>query len=133
MLVNQGDRRVFKALPEMRERCRGKDGAVPRKKKDKETKSYLLGKEADLYQQIAALKEKIVELSYNPKFGAREMRRVIQDKVENILASAILSNQELYKSIKQKLSLVKVKLGENGASKKAAQIIFKMMNDTKKN
>ncbi len=37
------------------------------------------------------LKEKIVELSYDPKFGAREMRRVIQDKVENILATAILS------------------------------------------
>ncbi|PIS39806.1 MAG: hypothetical protein COT33_00075 [Candidatus Nealsonbacteria bacterium CG08_land_8_20_14_0_20_38_20] len=37
------------------------------------------------------LKEKIVELGYDPKFGAREMRRVIQDKVENILASAILS------------------------------------------
>jgi len=39
------------------------------------------------------LKEKIVELSYNPVFGAREMRRVIQDKVENVLATAILSNK----------------------------------------
>jgi ATP-dependent Clp protease ATP-binding subunit ClpC len=39
------------------------------------------------------LKEKIVELSYDPKFGAREMRRVIQDKVENILASAILKEE----------------------------------------
>lgn len=39
------------------------------------------------------LKEKIVELGYDPKFGAREMRRVIQDKVENILASALLSGQ----------------------------------------
>lgn len=37
------------------------------------------------------LKEKIVELSYDPKFGAREMRRVIQDKVENVLAQAFLS------------------------------------------
>ena len=37
------------------------------------------------------VKEKIVELSYNPKFGAREMRRVIQDKIENNLASEILS------------------------------------------
>jgi ATP-dependent Clp protease ATP-binding subunit ClpA len=40
-----------------------------------------------------ALKEKIVELSYSPVFGAREMRRVIQDKVENVLAKAILSSQ----------------------------------------
>jgi ATP-dependent Clp protease ATP-binding subunit ClpA len=37
------------------------------------------------------LKEKMVELGYNPIFGAREMRRVIQDNVENVFASAILS------------------------------------------
>ncbi|MFA7385660.1 MAG: ATP-dependent Clp protease ATP-binding subunit [Candidatus Paceibacterota bacterium] len=36
------------------------------------------------------LKEKIVELSYDPKFGAREMRRVIQEKIENNLAEAVL-------------------------------------------
>jgi len=39
------------------------------------------------------LKEKIVELGYSPVFGARELRRVIQDKVENVLASALLSRQ----------------------------------------
>lgn len=39
------------------------------------------------------LKTKIVELGYNPVFGARHMRRVIQDKVENVLASALLSKQ----------------------------------------
>lgn len=39
------------------------------------------------------LKEKIVELGYDPTFGAREMRRVVQDKVENLLASALLSGQ----------------------------------------
>jgi len=39
------------------------------------------------------LKEKIVELGYDPVFGARQMRRVIQDKVENILAQAILSEK----------------------------------------
>jgi len=37
------------------------------------------------------LKERIVELGYSPTFGAREMRRVIQDQVENVLAEAILS------------------------------------------
>lgn len=41
----------------------------------------------------SALKEKIVELSYNPVFGAREMRRVIQDKIENVLAQAFLSDK----------------------------------------
>jgi len=40
-----------------------------------------------------SLKKKIVELGYNPVFGAREMRRVIQEKVENVLASALLANQ----------------------------------------
>jgi len=39
------------------------------------------------------LKEKIVELGYDPKFGARAMRRVIQDKVGNILAQALLANE----------------------------------------
>jgi ATP-dependent Clp protease ATP-binding subunit ClpC len=39
------------------------------------------------------LKEKIVELSYDITFGARNMQRVIQDKVGNVLASALLSNQ----------------------------------------
>ena len=39
------------------------------------------------------LKQKVVELGYNPIFGAREMRRVIQDKIENILAKALLSEQ----------------------------------------
>lgn len=40
-----------------------------------------------------ALKEKIVELGYDPTFGAREMRRVIQDKVENVLARAFLAEE----------------------------------------
>ncbi|PIR72212.1 MAG: hypothetical protein COU41_00675 [Candidatus Nealsonbacteria bacterium CG10_big_fil_rev_8_21_14_0_10_36_228] len=39
------------------------------------------------------LKEKIVELGYSQIFGAREMQRVIQDKVENILAQALLSGE----------------------------------------
>ncbi len=39
------------------------------------------------------LKEKIVELGYSPIFGARQMRRVIQDNLENVLASAVLSGQ----------------------------------------
>ena len=39
------------------------------------------------------LKEKIVELGYDPAFGAREMRRAIQDKIENILALSILKGE----------------------------------------
>jgi len=36
------------------------------------------------------LKEKIAELGYNPTFGAREIKRVIQENVENVLATALL-------------------------------------------
>jgi ATP-dependent Clp protease ATP-binding subunit ClpC len=39
------------------------------------------------------LKEKVVELGYSPAFGAREMKRAIQNTVENVLAKAILSDQ----------------------------------------
>jgi ATP-dependent Clp protease ATP-binding subunit ClpC len=39
------------------------------------------------------LKKKIVELSYNPVFGAREMKRVVQNKVENVLAGALLTGE----------------------------------------
>ncbi|MDD5098207.1 MAG: ATP-dependent Clp protease ATP-binding subunit [Candidatus Pacebacteria bacterium] len=38
------------------------------------------------------LKQKIVDLSYDPVFGAREMKRVIQDKIENAIAKALLSD-----------------------------------------
>ena len=37
------------------------------------------------------LKKVIAERGYDPTFGARNMRRVIQDKVENSIASALLS------------------------------------------
>ncbi|OGZ23289.1 MAG: hypothetical protein A3A08_00670 [Candidatus Nealsonbacteria bacterium RIFCSPLOWO2_01_FULL_41_9] len=40
-----------------------------------------------------ALKAKIADLGYDPTFGARQMQRVIQDKIGNVLATAILSNQ----------------------------------------
>jgi len=42
------------------------------------------------FKSTQELKEKIVELSYNPAFGAREMKRIMQDKVENSLAKALL-------------------------------------------
>ncbi|MFH0739489.1 MAG: ATP-dependent Clp protease ATP-binding subunit [bacterium] len=42
------------------------------------------------FEATGELKEKIVELSYNPAFGAREMKRAMQDNVENSLAKALL-------------------------------------------
>jgi ATP-dependent Clp protease ATP-binding subunit ClpC len=55
-------------------------------------KKSLAQKDIDFIITLA-LKEKIAELSYDPTFGARQMRRVIQDKVENVLARAILSGE----------------------------------------
>jgi len=39
------------------------------------------------------LKEKIAEIGYNPSFGARELQRVIQDKIENPIASALIADK----------------------------------------
>ena len=51
-------------------------------------------KEKDINFEITeSLKEKIVDLSYKPEFGAREMRRVVQDKVESVVAEALLSDK----------------------------------------
>lgn len=55
-------------------------------------KNNLLEKHIEL-EITQDLKEKIVELGYNPTFGAREMKRVIQDKVENVLAVAFLQGK----------------------------------------
>jgi len=49
-------------------------------------------KEID-FEITEPLKEKIVKLSYKPEFGAREMRRVIQDNVENVVAQALISDK----------------------------------------
>ena len=45
------------------------------------------------FEITESLKEKIVELSYKPEFGAREMRRVVQDKVENSIAQGLLADK----------------------------------------
>ncbi len=58
----------------------------------KKLKKALSEKEID-FIITQPLKEKIVELGYDPAFGARNLQRVIQDKVGNILANAILSGQ----------------------------------------
>ena len=55
-------------------------------------KKGLKEKEIDFIITLV-LKEKIAELGYDPTFGARQMKRVIQDKVENVLASALLSGE----------------------------------------
>lgn len=53
-------------------------------------KKSLKEKEID-FEITEDLKHKIVDMSYKPEFGAREMRRVIQDNVENSVAQALLA------------------------------------------
>ena len=57
-----------------------------------QVKHGLKAKEID-FKITQTLKEKVVELGYSPAFGAREMKRAIQNTVENVLAKAILSDQ----------------------------------------
>jgi len=61
------------------------------------------------FEITESLKKKIVELGYEPKFGAREMRRVVQNRVENVLASALLSG-ELKRGDKVKINSSNFKL-----------------------
>lgn len=50
--------------------------------------------EKNIYFEVSKeLVNKISELGFNPEFGAREMRRVIQDSVENSIAKAILGGK----------------------------------------
>ncbi len=58
----------------------------------KKLKKNLAEKEID-FVITESLKEKIVELGYDPTFGARAMQRVIQDKIGNVLARAILAGE----------------------------------------
>ncbi len=74
----------------------------------KELKENMEKKGID-FEITESLKEKIVKLGYDPKFGAREMRRVIQDKVENNLASALLSG-ELKRGDKVKINPANFKI-----------------------
>jgi ATP-dependent Clp protease ATP-binding subunit ClpC len=50
-------------------------------------------KEKDIDLVITdALKEKLIELAYKPEYGARQLRRVVQDNIENSVAQALLSD-----------------------------------------
>ena len=40
-------------------------------------------------------KRKLVKFGYDPKFGARPLRRVIQEKVEDKIADVLLENDEI--------------------------------------
>ena len=57
-----------------------------------QTAIFTYKKEID-FEITEHLKEAIVNLSYKPAFGAREMRRVVQDKVENPIAQALIADQ----------------------------------------
>ncbi len=83
-------------------------------------------KEKDIDFEITEpLKEKIVELSYKPVFGAREMRRVIQDNVENAVAEALLSDK-IKKSDRFQINPETFGLVVNGIDSRAESAKLKM-------
>ncbi|MDO8474469.1 MAG: ATP-dependent Clp protease ATP-binding subunit [bacterium] len=45
------------------------------------------------FSATQSLKEKVADLGYDPKFGARNLKRIIQDKVENVFAVALLEDK----------------------------------------
>jgi lipid-A-disaccharide synthase len=90
--------------------------------------SYLIGKNLIKVKNIG-----MANIILNERVVPELVQHDASHKMIYEKSKEILSNQDLYNSIKQKLSLIKEKLGEHGASKKAAQIIFSMMNDTQKN
>lgn len=45
------------------------------------------------FEITESLKEKIIDVSYEPEFGARAMRRSIQDRVESEIARSLLSDE----------------------------------------
>ncbi len=52
-----------------------------------------LAEKGIIWETDQALAQKIVDLSYRPAFGAREMERVINDRIANSLAQAILEEK----------------------------------------
>lgn len=55
-------------------------------------KEGLLQKEIE-FIITSELAERIAELGFNPEFGAREMRRIVEEKVENNIAKAVLAGK----------------------------------------
>ncbi len=52
-----------------------------------------LAEQEIIFVPSASLAEKVAQLGYTPEFGARPMKRVIQDKIEDIISKRILSGQ----------------------------------------
>lgn len=89
--------------------------------------TYFIGKKLIKIKNIG-----MANIILNEQIVPELIQQNVSSKMIYKESKEILSNPDRYNSIKQKLGLVKEKLGENGASKKAAQIIFNLMNDTKK-
>jgi len=54
---------------------------------------YNLAKKQIVLNVSSKAKMEIVELSYNPQFGAREVKRVLQERIENVLAKSFLKEE----------------------------------------
>jgi ATP-dependent Clp protease ATP-binding subunit ClpC len=55
--------------------------------------SLSMEKKGIVFLPSQELKQALVEEAYDPKFGARELKRTIQNRVEDVLASALLNDK----------------------------------------
>jgi lipid-A-disaccharide synthase len=87
--------------------------------------TYLIGKQLVKLDRIGMV---------NILLNEMVVPELIQNEAntENIfnVASNILSNEKTYQELKQKLGMVKEKLGGEGASEKAAVKILEIMNES---
>lgn len=89
--------------------------------------TYFIGKKLIRIKNIG-----MANIILNEQVAPELIQSDVSSKMIYTKCKEILSDPTLYNSIKDKLGSIKAKLGDTGASKKAAKIIFELMNDVKK-
>lgn len=89
--------------------------------------SYFIGKKLIKVKNIG-----MANILLNEQIVPELIQKSVNQKTIYDKCKEILSDVKTYSSMKEKLGAVKKKLGERGASVKAAKIIFDLMNETKK-
>jgi lipid-A-disaccharide synthase len=89
--------------------------------------TYFIGKKLIRIKNIG-----MANIILNEQVAPELIQSDVSSKMIYTKCKEILSDPTLYNSIKDKLGSIKAKLGDTGASNKAAKIIFELMNDVKK-
>jgi lipid-A-disaccharide synthase len=89
--------------------------------------TYFIGKKLIKVKNIG-----MANILLNEQVVPELIQQSVNQKTIYEKCKAILSDEQTFNSMKEKLGSVKGKLGDRGASEKAAKIIFELMNDIKK-